>query len=129
VLDLVSTGLLAGAAAIMSWLVQAYRFRNEHVATVSKHRDDLTLELLGGARAEMAAAKVEVATLRAEVKGLRSLELHFYLFQQALDHLEAILTAETVEQRAVAENNARAFLDRIKRKQQEERENSNGMGV
>jgi hypothetical protein len=42
--------------------------------------------------------------LRDEVKKLRAMENHFYHFQQSLDHLEALLTASTVEERAKRPN-------------------------
>lgn len=79
------------------------------------HRDELTFELLQNARLEMASARIEVEDLRDEVRKLRSMENHFYHFQQSLDHLEALLFADTVETRAAAERNARAFLTRMRR--------------
>ena len=79
------------------------------------HRDELTFELLQNARQEMASARVEVEDLRDEVRKLRAMEQHFYHFQQSLDHLEALLFAETVDSRATAERNARAFLSRMRR--------------
>ena len=43
------------------------------------------------------------------------MEQHFYHFQQSLDHLEALLFADTPEAQAAAERNARAFLARMRR--------------
>lgn len=79
------------------------------------HRDELTFELLQNARQEMASARVEVDDLRDEVRKLRAMEQHFYHFQQSLDHLEALLFAETTDARSTAERNARAFLTRMRR--------------
>lgn len=79
------------------------------------HRDELTFDLLQNARKEMSSARVEVETLRDEVRKLRTMEQHFYHFQQSLDHLEALLFAETIEARLTAERNARAFLARMRR--------------
>lgn len=56
--------------------------------------------------------------MRDEVKKLRAMENHFYHFQQSLDHLEALLTASTPEEREVAERNARGFLNRMRRLQE-----------
>lgn len=79
------------------------------------HRDELTFELLQTARGEMTVARVEMEDLRDEVRKLRKMELHFYHFQQSLDHLEALIFAETDVIRATAERNARAFLTRMRR--------------
>lgn len=79
------------------------------------HRDDLTLQIIRTGREELSLARIEVEDLREEVRKLRSMETHFYHFQQSLDHLEALLSAETVEARALAERNARAFLVRMRR--------------
>ena len=65
----------------------------------------------------MQSARIEVEELREEVRKLRSMENHFYHFQQSLEHLEALLFANTAEERSVAEHNARAFLNRMKRLQ------------
>jgi ABC-type Zn uptake system ZnuABC Zn-binding protein ZnuA len=43
------------------------------------------------------------------------MENHFYHFQQSLDHLEALLFSATPEEKANAERNARAFLQRMRR--------------
>jgi hypothetical protein len=79
------------------------------------HRDELTFQLLQNARLEMASARIEVEDLRDEVRKLRSMENHFYHFQQSLDHLEALLFSDSSEARAAAERNARAFLTRMRR--------------
>lgn len=79
------------------------------------HRDELALQLLQSARQEMSAARVEVEDLRDEVRKLRSMENHFYHFQQALEHLEALLFPDSEEARTNAERNARAFLSRMRR--------------
>jgi hypothetical protein len=64
------------------------------------HRDELTFQLLQNARLEMASARIEVEDLRDEVRKLRSMENHFFYFQQSLDHLEALLFPGTEEDRA-----------------------------
>lgn len=87
----------------------------EHDQRMIIHRDELTFQLLQNARLEMASARIEVEDLRDEVRKLRSMENHFYHFQQSLDHLEALLFSQTEEERAAAERNARAFLTRMRR--------------
>lgn len=89
--------------------------KDDQIDRLEIHRDELTFELLQNARQEMSAARVEVEDLRDEVRKLRAMEQHFYHFQQALDHLEALLFPETTEARATAERNARAFLGRMRR--------------
>lgn len=81
------------------------------------HRDDLTLQIIRTGREELQFARIEVEDLRNEVKKLRAMENHFYHFQQSLDHLEALLTASTDEERSIAERNARGFLNRMRRLQ------------
>ena len=109
-----------GAAA--TWGTAAWHYRRRTKTNfinrgerLEIHRDELTFELLQNARQEMADARIEVDDLRDEVRKLRSMELHFYHFQQSLDHLEALLFAETQELRVAAERNARAFLTRMQR--------------
>lgn len=112
--------------ALLSWYSQAWLYRRKRADDAATalsgqherleiHRDELTFELLQNARLEMSAARVEVEDLRDEVRKLRAMENHFYHFQQSLDHLEALLFADTPEARAAAERNARAFLTRMRR--------------
>ena len=112
--------------ALTTWLVQERRHNQERAekrtsveieqaANLEIHRDELTFQLLQSARLEMSAARIEVEDLRDEVRKLRSMENHFYYFQQSLDHLEALLFAGSDEERQTAERNARAFLQRMRR--------------
>lgn len=108
----------------VTWSIQLYihrdarRDRREAKATeIDKHRDELAIELLSAARAERQEAREELEDVRRENRALQSLEQHFYHFEQALDHLEAILTAGERSARAVAERNATAFLARMRRLQ------------
>jgi len=112
-------------AAVVSWFGSAYANRTrakkeavEHADRLEVHRDELTLQIIRTGREEIAAARIEVEDLRDEVKKLRAMETHFYHFQQSLDHLEALLTATTPEERDIAERNARAFLTRMRRLQE-----------
>lgn len=108
--------------AIVSWfsskIANREKAKKEAIQNADRlevHRDKLTFELIASARHEMSAARVEVDDLREEVKKLRAMENHFYHFQQSLEHLEALLIADTPDARAQAERNARAFLNRMKR--------------
>lgn len=111
--------------AIVSWFLafaaaraKAKKEAVDHADRLEVHRDELTLQIIRTGREEIAAARIEVEDLRDEVKKLRAMETHFYHFQQSLDHLEALLTAATPEEREIAERNARGFLNRMRRLQQ-----------
>lgn len=111
--------------AIVSWFGSLYANRAQarkdavdHADRLEVHRDELTLAIIRTGREEISAARIEVEDLRDEVKKLRAMETHFYHFQQSLDHLEALLSARTPEERDTAERNARAFLNRMRRLQE-----------
>lgn len=75
------------------------------------HRDGLTFQLLETARAEL-------AILRVEVERLRPNEEHLHHFEMALQHIEALLLAESEAERMAAERGAKAFLNRMRRMQE-----------
>lgn len=113
---------IAALGALASWIgamvVYREKKQKEKIETEDRleiHRDDLMLNLLQAARSEVSIANAEMKSLRDEVKTLRAIEKHFYHFQQSLDHLEAILSADTPEARAAAERSARAFVNRMRR--------------
>lgn len=116
----------AALSAAVTWAAQAWIYstkrtdarklaQHESDDRLIIHRDELTFELLQNARLEMASARIEVKDLRDEVRKLRSMENHFFHFQQSLDHLEALLRADSDESRATAARNAQAFLNRMRR--------------
>lgn len=118
--------IAAVASAAVAWGAQLWIFRSKRseARTTAQHesddrlvihRDELTFQLLQNARLEMASARIEVEDLRDEVRKLRSMENHFFYFQQSLDHLEALLFSDSDEARTNAERNARAFLNRMRR--------------
>lgn len=76
-------------------------------AQVEEQRDKLTFELLQQARQEVAEAKTEAAHLRPMVARLAH-------FEEALDHIHALLSSETDAEKAAAERRARAFLRRMR---------------
>lgn len=111
--------------ALVTWIGQAFIYRKDmrkmeldHTATIDVHRDELALELLSSARNEVVQARSEMEGLREEIKSLRAMEQHFYHFQQAIEHLSAVLFANDAVDRANAERNAKAFLGRMKRLQE-----------
>jgi len=121
-LDLLRAIPVAFVTACITWLGSVWvqrqkkiKAENDQDDRLEIHRDELTFELLQNARAEIGSARTEVESLREEVRMLRSIEQRFYHFEQSLDHLEAILIADTPETRNIAERNARAFLNRMRR--------------
>lgn len=124
-------------AGIATWIGAAWKYSDERQARklaredekkareeakaveMAKHRDDLALKLLAAAREEVAVGRAELDHVREENRALRSIEQHFYHYQQAIDHLEAVLAArDDPNAYAVAERNAMAFLARVKRVEQ-----------
>lgn len=114
---------IASAAATWAWQIYVHRDARQErreikAAEVEEHRDDLTLKLIKAAHDEAQQARNEVEAVRQENKALRAIEEHFYHFEQALNHLEAVLTASDASERAMAEKNATAFLARMRRLQE-----------
>lgn len=119
---------LEGVAAVLAaggvgWfgnaVVQWMRSRETRHATdrtvdqkVEEHRDQLTLDLLEAARTEAAAWREEVSNLRPMVTDMLVRLAHF---EEALDHLHALLASEEPAERSAAERRARAFLKRMRR--------------
>lgn len=79
----------------------------DHQLDLEKHRDNLTFQLLE-------AARTEISALRVELTRLRPMEGHLVHFEEALLHIEALLTASEGEAREIAERNARTFLSRMR---------------
>lgn len=112
------TAILAWFGSLITYRAKTKKEADELGDRLEIHRDDLTLQIIRTGREELQFARIEVDDLRNEVKKLRAMENHFYHFQQSLDHLEALLIANTPEERALAEKNARAFLNRMRRLQE-----------
>lgn len=111
--------------AVVTWIGNTFLYRREqrrydlaNLASLDASRNELAVELLSNARNEVMQARSEMEGLREEIRSLRALEQHFYHFQQALDHLSAVLFAASETERANAERNAKAFLARMKRMQE-----------
>ena len=108
-----------GAWAVYLHLHATKKDERKDAAAVEIHRDDLVIKLLAAAREEVAEGRAEVEEVRQKNKALRAIEQHFYHFEQALEHLEAVLSSsDDPDARAVAEKNATAFLLRMRRLQQ-----------
>lgn len=122
--DVLGVAPWVAVTAAVTWVGQAFVYRKEirkqdfdHALSLNGQRDDLAIELLSSARNEVVTARSEMEGLRDEIKSLRALETHFYHFQQALDHLSAVLFATDLDEKSTAERNAKAFLTRMKRLQ------------
>ena len=104
-------GLVVYVAPIaMEWVKAGPQRRQvelDSAAQVEKQRDDLTFELLKQAHEEVQAARQEVAELRP-------LQARLAHFEEALDHLHALLSSETDAEKQAAERRARAFLRRMR---------------
>lgn len=111
----VITTLVTWFAAVWHYQAKERKEAIDRGDQLEIHRDGLTLNLLQSARDEMNQAHEEADHLREEVRSLRAMEDHFYRFQQALDHLEALLFPDSPEARVIAERNARAFLVRMRK--------------
>lgn len=107
---------VAGATVTLTWqgVTASFRQRStaqsravEAEANLDQHRDKLTFDLLQAAREEVAAA-------RSEANELRGLQTRLRHFDEALEHIEALLAATTTgDGWEIAARHARAFLARI----------------
>lgn len=89
---------------------------------IERHRDQLTFDLLTAAREEVAAA-------RKEAIDLRNLQARLHFFDEALDHVVALLRAsEDKDTSGIAERHARVFLTRITRDEHYQGDLQNGPG-
>ncbi|GAA0749499.1 hypothetical protein [Sphingomonas trueperi] len=75
-------------------------------AQLEEHRDGMMLDLLRAAREERAA-------MQADLERWRAIAAHLDDFDLALSHIEALLAAETENERASVARSAHAFLGRI----------------
>lgn len=121
-IDFLGVAPFAVLTAIAGWFGSAWNSRErkakdkiEHDDRLEIHRDGLFFQLLQAARDDVTVASTEMKSLREEVKTLRAMEQHFFHFLQALDHIEAIVFAETPALRATAERAAKAFVKRMRR--------------
>jgi hypothetical protein len=107
-------GIISG---VVGWFGKAYlenqkleaekdKSHLDQEMSIERHRDGLTFQLLDAARAEL-------SQMKSEVQKLRPMEYHLYHLQQALEHIEALLSDDP-DERVVAERNARAFLRRMR---------------
>lgn len=117
-LQLTAAGIGGGACASAATVaVQWLRSRGERHATdrtvnadLQKHWTDTTLELVDALRSELHEA-------REELTGLRPLVAHLAHFEEALDHIHALLAAlrsESRDELKAAERRAQAFLRRMR---------------
>jgi hypothetical protein len=131
VINILDAAYVSAITAMLTWGGQAWKNRIDakrlrveertaqfdHDVKIETQRDELLIQLISNARSEVTMARTEMEDLRDQLKQLRAMEQHFYHFQQSIEHLEAIVNAETPEDRAVAERNAKSFLKRMQRLQ------------
>ncbi len=84
-------------------------------ADVEKHRDGLTIDMLKAVREELAQMRLDLMAARDEADRLRSWQSHLAHFEEALDHIHALMNAEGLEEKRAAERRAQAFLNRMRR--------------
>ena len=113
---LVGTVLTSGwLGSVIAEYIKGRAGRSQALATATVTRegqlDDLTIELI-------ASAKKDIADLRAEIAVLKPLERQLLHFEEAISHLEALVTAKEPGEVALAQAAARSFLYRIDRTQQ-----------
>lgn len=120
--DILKIALPVILAAGLSWLAASWHGRQKARKVAEDrgdrleiHKDELTFEILRNARQEVLSTRLEMDDVRFEMRKLRKMETHFFHFQQSLDHLEALLSAEDGDARAAAERAAKAFLNRMRR--------------
>ena len=108
-----------GLGGLSTWLGQtglayfkhrahAQQVKGEQTLTLQQHHDKLTFELLRAAREEVAAARVEAQELKA-------LQLRLIHFDEAMEHIEALLRATDPAEQAIVNRRAQQFLIRMKR--------------
>jgi hypothetical protein len=121
---------LTGAGAMGYYLVQSFIAWRKHAKEqekarsstgleIKKHRDGLMLDLLEQARAELAVARTEIKELRGELEirddqldRVRRIEWRLEYYDEAIDHIEALLSAEIEGGREAKEHAARLFMAR-----------------
>lgn len=86
---------------------EARRADRDADVKLDSQRDQLTMDLLTQARLEM-------ASLRAEVADLRPLQTRVAHLEEALDHVYALLHAVGPEEERAAHRRATAFLKRMR---------------
>lgn len=110
--------LALGAAGGLGWfgnvLVQWVKSRGETHATdrtidaqLEQHWTETMLELVGTLRDELAEAKKELSSLRP-------MEARLAHFEEALDHIHNLLSADTDLERRASERRAAAFMRRMR---------------
>lgn len=112
----IAAGLFGSGGVLIAqhafgWL----KARSRANADVDKHRDGLTIQMLQIAREEVAGVRLELAAAKDEADELRGLQSRLAHFEEALDHIHALLNAEGAEEERAAERRARAFLNRMRR--------------
>lgn len=123
-LEWLNGGALAAAGGAVAWIVSTWQnarksrddreIAAEHTKLkVGEHGTELMKEVLRVVRADLDAAKLEVAQLRGEIAALQDIEKRLMHFDEALFHIEQLIRAEETGDREASENAAKIFLAKM----------------
>jgi len=115
VLNALPVAVLGGCApyvgnAVIAW-IKARGQTQTSEQKISLQRDGLLLQLLENARAEAAASRMEITSMRPQIAEAIARLAHF---DESLDHLSYLLSARGEAEQQAAERRARAFLTRMR---------------
>lgn len=108
--------ILGGGGGMLAaqWGVAFFKSRSDDRRTdrnadmrVEEHRDSMTIRLLEHTQDYL-------SKMKQELDELRPLQARIAHLEEALDHVHALLHAETPEERTAAERRAKAFLRRMR---------------
>lgn len=106
----ITSGLMASGATIwVQWLrsgSDTYKTNRTVSADLEKHWTHTTLELVDAFHQELKEAK-------SELSALRPMAVRLAHFEEALDHIRNLISAETEKEKTLADNRARDFLHRM----------------
>ena len=106
-----------GNAALQRWTARdkVREVSTKAAVTLEKQRDDLMFKVLETAQNEAKVLRDEITMARAEAAISRHLQDRLAHFTEALDHIAALLSAGTVEEKKASDKRATAFLNRMRR--------------
>jgi uncharacterized membrane-anchored protein YhcB (DUF1043 family) len=94
-----------GAAATVA--VQMIRGNND----LEKHWTKTTVELIDALRKELEQSRLELSKHVASTRELQTLLAHF---DEALDHIHALISSDSDAEKAASQRRAQAFLKRMR---------------
>ncbi|PKB19668.1 hypothetical protein B0I00_1908 [Novosphingobium kunmingense] len=120
-----NSGAAVTAGAAIAWLfnawIEARKTRDDRTSAseqtqlrVGEHGTELMKEVLRVVRADLDAAKLEVAQLRGEMAAFQDIERRLMHFEEALFHIDHLIRAEETGDREAAEHAAELFLTKMR---------------